>query len=288
MIDLALMSKLVDALKPSARLILLGDKDQLASVASGAVLADLIYVLTNHTLELLTSHRFDGQIKDLALAVNEQRGLDAWQLLTQDGEIIRLLAADALINYIAKQQQYYLKLVQQQADFKEIYIAFNQFQVLCSNRQGKLGVNEINRLVEKKLGLLEHWYSGRPIMITENNVATQLYNGDIGICLVDKNQDGQLMVYFDDTETGVKKILPSRLPRCETVFAMTIHKSQGSEFNEVLIILPSTINPVLTKELLYTGITRAQKTVKIVANKSIFLSTIAQKVNRQSGLRMQF
>lgn len=283
MVDLALMSKLVDAMKTEARLILLGDKDQLASVESGSVLADLTNTLKENTVELLKSHRFGGIIKELANAINEQRGIDAWKLLKTDQDIISLLDSD-IINYIAEKQHHYLQLIQQHADFIEIYAAFNQFQVLCSNRNGVNGINEINHLVEKKLGLSGHWYNGRPIMITENNTATGLYNGDIGLCLIDKAQGGKLRVYFLCPDGSIKKILPSRLPACETVFAMTIHKSQGSEFEEVLIALPDTMNPVLTKELIYTGITRAKKIVKIVAEQAIFINSVTQKVERNGGL----
>ncbi|MDQ7091355.1 MAG: exodeoxyribonuclease V subunit alpha [Methylococcales bacterium] len=283
MVDLALMSKLMDALKPTARLILLGDKDQLASVESGSVLADLTMSLKNHTVELLKSHRFGGVIKELAAAINKQQGLKAWDLLTTPNETITVLTQNSL-NYMADKQRPFLTLAQQHASFDSIYAAFNQFQVLCSNRNGPNGVNEINRLVEKKLGLSGHWYNGRPIMITKNDVATQLYNGDIGLCLSDNSQYGQLRVYFLLADGSIKKILPSRLPACETVFAMTIHKSQGSEFNEVLIALPDTLNPVLTKELIYTGITRAKKTVTVVAHKAVFINAVAQKVARYGGL----
>jgi exodeoxyribonuclease V alpha subunit len=284
MVDLALMSKLVNALKQNARLILLGDKDQLASVESGSVLADLTSTLQSHTVELLKSHRFGGVIKALAVSVNQQQGVEAWKLLKTEGEVISLLEDD-IINYITEKQQPFLTQVQQQANFRDIYTVFNKFQVLCSNRNGNNGVNEINYLVEKKLGLSGHWYNGKPIMITENNMATQLYNGDIGLCLRDKTQQGKLMVYFLLADNSIKKILPSRLPNHETVFAMTIHKSQGSEFEEVLIALPDSLNPVLTKELIYTGITRAKKTVKIAAKKEIFIRSIIQKVARYGGLR---
>jgi exodeoxyribonuclease V alpha subunit len=283
MVDLALMSKLVDALKVGARLILLGDKDQLASVESGAVLADLTASLTEHTLELQKSHRFHGEIKELAVAVNQQQGARAWDLLAKGGEQIGLLQEE-LIAYIAKKQQPYLALIKQGADFKDVFAAFNEFQVLCSNRQGTNGVSEINQRVEKQLHLSGHWYSGRPVMMTQNNAAMQLYNGDIGICMPDKDQNKRLMVFFMRPDGSVKKVLPTRLPPHETVFAMTIHKSQGSEFNEVLIALPDKMNPVLTKELIYTAITRAKQSVKIIANAEIFSHAVTQKIQRYGGL----
>ena len=293
MVDLALMSKLIDALKPGSRLILLGDKDQLASVESGAVLADLTMALPEHTLELKKSHRFDDAIKKLAVAVNLQQEAVAWQILHEGNENIAMLDQD-LIDYVAAQQTDYLHLTKAGAGFDEIYRAFSRFQVLCSNREGKNSVSDINYRVEQKLfgqkliNLSGLWYSGRPVMVTQNNSALHLYNGDIGICMPDKDQGGKLMVFFQRADGSVKKYLPSRLPHCETVYAMTIHKSQGSEFEEVLIVLPETMNPVLTKELLYTAITRARKTVRLVADEAVFAAAVRQKVERITGLVSKF
>ena len=293
MVDLALMSKLVDALKPGARLILLGDKDQLASVESGTVLADLTTALPQQTLELQKSHRFDEDIKNLATAINQQQDLEAWRLLQTGNKNIALLETD-LIDYISKQQIDYLRLITARAEFSDIYKAFNRFQALCATRLGKNSVSDINHAVElslsnkKLIHLSGLWYCGRPIMITQNNAALQLYNGDIGICLRDKEQEDQLRVFFQRADGSIKKYLPARIPHCETVFAMTIHKSQGSEFEEILIILPETISPVLTKELLYTAITRAKKTIKLVANEAVFSSTVHQRVQRVTGLINRF
>ena len=128
------------------------------------------------------------------------------------------------------------------------------------------------------------WYAGRPIMITKNNAAMHLFNGDIGICLFDPLSDGKLMVFFPGSDDNIKKFIPTRLPNCETVYAMTIHKSQGSEFNEILIALPPTMNPVLSKELLYTAITRARKKVIMVTEKTVFQQTIQKKTERYGGL----
>ena len=293
MVDLALMSKLLDALKPGARLILLGDKDQLASVESGAVLADLTMALPEQTLELQKSHRFDEDIKNLAVAINLQQDIKAWQLFQAGNKNIALLESD-LIDYISKQQTDYLQLINAGAEFSDIYKAFNRFQALCATRHGKNSVSDITQLVEQSLSnkklihLSGLWYCGRPIMITQNNTALQLYNGDIGICLPDKEQEDQLRVFFQRADGSIKKYLPARIPHCETIFAMTIHKSQGSEFEEVLIILPEIINPALTKELLYTAITRAKKTIKLATNAAIFSSTVQQKVQRTTGLINKF
>ena len=293
MVDLALMSKLLDALKPGSRLILLGDKDQLASVESGAVLADLTLALPKQTVELKKSHRFDDSIKKLAVAVNLQQDDRAWRILHEGNENIAVLK-EGLVDYVAEQQAGYLQLIKAEAEFDEIYRVFNRFQALCANRLGKNSVADINHQIEQKLfeqqmiNLSGLWYSGRPVMVTQNNAALHLYNGDTGICMPDKDQGGKLMVFFQRADGSVKKYLPTRVPHCETVFAMTIHKSQGSEFEEVLIVLPETINPVLTKELLYTAITRAKKAVKLVTNEHVFMATVRQKINRVTGLVDKF
>lgn len=209
MIDLALMSKLVNALKPGTRLILLGDKDQLASVESGAVLADLTQSLPKQTVELLKSHRFQGNIKVLADAVNRQQAALAWQLLC-DGEV-SLLNVDP-IDFIVENYLDYLQLIANHADFPSIFAAFNRFQVLCSNQHGRNAVLDINARVEQQLSKINRirpggqWYSGRPIMVTDNNPGLQLFNGDIGLCLADAESDGQLRVFFLRGDGGIKKI----------------------------------------------------------------------------------
>jgi len=289
MIDLPLMSKFVNALKKDTRLILLGDKDQLASVETGTVLADLTIALPKYTQELKKSYRFSGHIKIFADAVNQQREQDAWELLSQDHAQVCLLK-DNLIDYITNKQAAYLQLISEGAEFTSCFAAFNAFQVLCATRQGVNSVDDINyqvvqKLKEKKLiqssGV---WYSGRPIMIIQNDPVLRLYNGDIGICMSDAENNGQLMVFFILPDGSIRKYMPARLSYCETVFAMTIHKSQGSEFNEVLLVLPESINPILTKELIYTGITRAKESLKLVTNKMVFLETIRRRIERSGGL----
>jgi exodeoxyribonuclease V alpha subunit len=150
MVDLALMSKVVDALKPQARLILLGDKDQLASVESGAVLADISLSMPEHTVELIKSHRFQGEIKQLADAVNQQNACYAWQLLNTAESSISLLHSDP-VDFIVQNHQAYLQLVKESADFLQIFQSFNQFQVLCANKNGPNSVVDINRRIEQYL-----------------------------------------------------------------------------------------------------------------------------------------
>lgn len=287
MVDLALMSKLLDALKPTARLILLGDKDQLASVESGAVLADLTAALPKNTVELIKSHRFQGEIKALADAVNNQDVDQAWHILEKNQEQVSLLEED-LIAYAVEQYTPYLLDINN-VDFKTIFALFTRFQILCSNRHGGYGVTEINKRIEEKLARQDkikingQWYLGRPVMVTQNNAVMQLYNGDIGLCLMDK-VSGKHAVYFLRPDGSIKKVLPSRMPMHETVFAMTIHKSQGSEFDQCLCVLPDEINPVLSKELIYTAITRAKIKLKIRSSYAVFRQALLQKVERTGGL----
>lgn len=289
MVDLALMSKLVDALKSGARLLLLGDKDQLASVESGAVLADLTAALPKHTQVLHKTYRFQGAIKALAEAVNQQQAALAWQLLQNDQPEVALVNEN-LAEYVVAQYRYYWEALLRKADFSELFAVFNQFRVLCSNRVGGQSVAGINQLVERWLhgqGRVSpgmHWYPGRPVMITQNDSGLKLFNGDVGLCLPDPARNGRLLVYFMRPDGTVKTVLPGRLPACETVYAMTIHKSQGSEFENVLLVLAEQFNPVLSKELLYTGITRARTSVRIAASEEVFMATLQQRVQRDSGL----
>ena len=287
MVDLALMSKLVDALKPQSKFILLGDKDQLASVESGAVLRDLTTALSSHTIELKKSYRFDGEIKALADAVNAQLFEKAWAIL-EKGQQVSLLKEN-LIHYAVEQHSQYLLKIKQSASFDTIFSTFNQFQILCAIHHGEYGVIDINNKIEErlaqqhKINITGQWYIGRPVMVTQNNVETELYNGDIGICLPD-DKTTRLAIFFLQTDGRIKKVLPSRLPSHQTVFAMSIHKSQGSESDECLCVLPDAMNPVLTKELIYTAITRAKTTLKIHCTPAIFSQTLQHKMTRTSGI----
>ncbi len=300
MVDLALMSKLLDALKKSARLLLVGDKDQLASVESGAVLNDLSAALPAHTAELKKSWRFNEAIKQLATAINQQDAQTAWHYLTDTRNTTTALVSQPLLAHIMHVSQAYFDCVQQQQQQENsipdaVFKAFSQFQVLCSNRRGQRGVDGINRHIERALqhqgvNTQQNWYAGKPILITRNDPATQLFNGDIGICLPgepDPSAAGKRhwYVYFQQADGSYRRLLPARLPVHETAYALTIHKSQGSEFEHVLVVLPEAVNPVLGKELIYTAITRARKKVEIASSKEVFVAALKKQVQRNSGLR---
>ncbi|KXO08710.1 Exodeoxyribonuclease V alpha chain [Moritella sp. JT01] len=330
MVDLPLMAKLLAALPPHARLILLGDKDQLASVEAGSVLADIcayaesgysaeqanwLSKITDYELSqyqasdataiydslclLRKSYRFDAEsgIGCLAGAVNrgDLNEFDrVWENQHDDIHLHPLSTEtyDGLIT-MAKQgyQDYLAKVVvsPSEDEAKSILRSFNDFQILTAIREGDFGVHGLNQRIEKALQSARkirknksEWYAGRPIMITNNDHGLGLYNGDIGICMQD--DDDRMRVYFEMADGNVQSFLPSRLPPHQTVFAMTIHKSQGSEFRHTVMILPNRFNPVLTRELVYTGITRAKEKLDIFTNVTVLKKAIKLRTERVSGL----
>ncbi|MDX1399980.1 MAG: ATP-binding domain-containing protein, partial [Oceanospirillum sp.] len=182
----------------------------------------------------------------------------------------------------------------------DLFDQHKKFQLLCALRQGDFGVEGLNLrirqlLVNRRLitGGEQQWYSGRPVLVTQNDYSLKLMNGDIGICLEMPASDGEIAgsgispfrVAFPDGKGGIRWVLPSRLQGVETVFAMTVHKSQGSEFEHTALIVPDKVNAVLTKELLYTGITRSKKRFTLIAPEAKVLETaLKQKISRASGL----
>jgi len=296
MVDLAMMSKLVDALKPGSRLILLGDKDQLASVESGAVLGDLIHSLAENSVVLKKTYRFDDNIKQLATHINSSHHEAVWQQLTGgQSSNVSLCKESELQSYLSLRYGEYLSFVQSlsypnENDVRQIFASFSQFQVLCSVAFTANGVKAINRLVEQSLSLkglqckYNEWYPGRPILITRNDYGLDLYNGDIGICLWDSEKQS-LRVWFERPDGSLKSYAINLLPTFETVYAMTIHKSQGSEFVEVLVVLPKEDNRVLSRELIYTAVTRAKEKVRIVADRSVLTLALLRQHKRHSGLK---
>jgi exodeoxyribonuclease V alpha subunit len=348
MVDLPMMCKLFDALPSHARIILLGDKDQLASVEAGAVLgdicsflsfgystsqSDLLSRLTGFTLDALKpelnlpqvcdslcmlkkSYRFnqDSGIGQLANAVN-QGNLDAIESICHTGFndiTLHDLTGDglsSLMTLLHREYRNYLELahtldtcvrpasaLEQRTWIKPVLDAFNQCRLLCAVRDGEFGVMGLNQRIERLLTnhkLIspseELWYVGRPIMILRNDYNLGLFNGDIGICLPDlASNEKRLKVYFELPDGTVKGILPSRIPQHELTYAMTIHKSQGSEFKTTLMILPMDFSPVLTRELIYTGITRAKKELYLYTNNRVLRRAIGVKTERISGLTARF
>ena len=363
MIDLELMARLLAAVPLSASLILLGDKDQLASVEAGAVMgqlcagaeqggysADTVHwlqascgedvsawaghgsVLAQHTVMLRFSRRFasDSVIGQWASAVNagnRQHVEDLWssalpwqvqhatsvtRLAPQQGFDARLaaLVRAGWHNWLTDLESVgggialsgdFRRDRHQSARSNEfdptksakspqlddvqalkLLAAFGRFQVLCAVRDGPWGVTAMNRSISRALGFpADGWYAGRPVMVTRNDYHLKLMNGDVGLCL--PTAQGLRVAFAQGSE--LRWVLPSRLDAVETVFAMTVHKSQGSEFDHVALVLPDKMVPVLTRELLYTGITRAkQQLTLVVPQAGVLRQAVAAKILRSGGL----
>ena len=299
MVDLALMAKLAQSIPKSARWILLGDKDQLASVEAGTVLGDICEatVLKKNVVFLEKNYRFgeDSGIWTLAQAVKLGKTDNALSILKSkkysDVNWHSISSSDYLPVPLIEQIVRNFSSSFQETQPAKLLEVFDKTRILCAMRRGPYGVEAVNQKIEDELrrkGLIRinsRWYHGCPIMITRNDYQLQLFNGDVGIIL--KGENYKLQAFFPSAEGKVRAFWPNRLPEHETVYAMTIHKSQGSEFEHVLILLPDQISPVLSRELIYTGITRAKKRVSIWGNEQVFKAAVLQKIARSSGLREQ-
>jgi exodeoxyribonuclease V alpha subunit len=325
MVDVLMMDALFAAVKPSARLIVLGDPDQLASVDTGFVLGDIARAARSHgnevghsaslgaayatlsgadpsllpvspqatalhnaVIRLRTSYRFGAQpgIGALAMATQAGNAAAAVQVL-HDGalsDVAMHAPARSLVEQLGPvlpQLEHYLA----SSTPAEALGALAQFRVLCALRDGEAGVTGLNQRIERWLQqrgrTVAGWYDHRPVLITANDPATQLFNGDVGTTLA---VDGVPLVHFPLSGGGYRSLAPSRLPAHETAWAMTVHKSQGSEFDHVLLVLPDTDSRILTRELVYTGLTRARRAVTISGTDELLRLAISRSVARVSGL----
>lgn len=324
MIDVALFAKLLDAIGPRTRLILLGDKNQLASVEAGSLFGDLCSVpqklnvfskkmtdaikdaneeilpksddeskiqLSDHIVELKKSFRFsdDEGIGKLSRIVIGQ-DLNAFEnFIKEDHKTVKLdfdYDEEKFETFIGAFEDYI-----KEKDISEALKKFNRARVLCAVRGGIFGLYETNKKIEKileKKGLIRRnylFYEHRPIMITKNNYLLGLFNGDTGI--IRKDENGELKAWFD-IKGEPTSFSTSLISWEETAFSITIHKSQGSEFDKVLVLLPNYEVPILTKELIYTAITRSRERVLIQANKEVLKKAISQTVKRGSGIEERF
>jgi exodeoxyribonuclease V alpha subunit len=327
MVDLALMSKLVQALPLESRFILLGDKDQLSSVEAGAVLGDIcgtgrfhpfskafcaeIKKATGYELEgvkgapgmsdsivqLTRSYRFGDEsgIASVSRSVNRGDADGALKILQDEahGDLhwkrlpLPKSLPGALKGRVVEECRYLFGT----GDPHEVFQRLDRFRIVCALREGPFGVNAINSVVEhilREQKLIEgggRWYRGRPVLITQNDYNLRLYNGDMGIALPDPGSGGDLRAFFPSQDGSYRRLHPLRLPEHETVYATTVHKSQGSEFDRVLLILPDRDSPVLTRELIYTALTRARERVEIWGHEGVFLTAVSRRIERASGLR---
>jgi exodeoxyribonuclease V alpha subunit len=332
MVHLEMMASLLEALPPSATLILLGDKDQLASVEAGAVLGDLCHnaqagsysaatreyvqaasgeqipdafagaggALAQQTVMLRHSRRFGGPIGQLALAVNDGDVARAERVLRGGADAVRWIEHAHQHHVVQLAGDGYRPCLELLARgpagahddwVRGVLQRFESFRILCAVRQGEWGVEGLNQAIEQRLeaaGLLRRggeWYVGRPVMVTRNDYGTGVYNGDIGLTLADPNRPGSLRVYFLEGDE-VRSVLATRLRHVETAFAMTVHKSQGSEFRHTVLVLPLDRGGILARELVYTGITRASAEFTLVSpNSAVLGEAIQRRTHRASGLR---
>lgn len=348
MIDLFVMEKLLNALKPHTRVIMLGDKDQLASVEAGSVMAELGEFLTNgysqvhcdylqqttgyslspvqpqvpsicdSLCHLRHSYRFGEHsgIGRLAADINAQQANRSWQHFVNFDDLtlisypsVQTFADKAhwlqhcvqlVVNKAVELYRPYLQLVQQRfqdpqsVSVADIFTAFQQVRFLSALRVSELGVERLNQSIADALqrkGLVQFRHSrenylGKPILITENVPALQVFSGDIGLLLPD--EQGKLRAYFETEIDGKPhSISPSRLPNNEPAYVMTVHKSQGSEFAHTLLVMPLHPSPVLCKELLYTAVTRAKTAFTLFSEETIWKQAVHRQNQRQSGLMEQ-
>lgn len=339
MVDLPMMAHLIDALPSRAKVIFLGDKDQLASVEAGAVLGDICrfaeqgysakrteqlgrltgcqlmpysmlhsishpddkpFAVQDCLCLLRKSYRFNSAsgIGRLASAVNQGNRAGVSAVLKQSFPDVSFnpLSGDEdyqrLLTETAAGYSPYLAMVNQRASEKAILAEFNRFRLLCALREGPFGVMGLNQRVEQLLhrkGIItlprnieNRGYSGRPIMILRNDSTLGLFNGDIGIML--RNQDNELKAYFQLSDGQIKGFQPSRLPQHETAYVMTVHKSQGSEFEHTALVLPTQYSPIVSRELVYTALTRAREKLTLYAHKPVLDKAVATATQRRSGL----
>ena len=338
MLDLALATQLLEAVPATARIILLGDKDQLAAVESGAVFAELsvdptltpaciadLAAMTDTPVDAIVpppaaapsalhdsavwftqNYRFarDSGIGRLAASINrgDAAGTTAWLRAGEDADVrwldgpAQAATTSALDAMEAGYAGYVAALAADPSDAGAVTQAFGAFRVLCAVREGPRGVAAFNLEMTRRLRAATHqpgivdgpgaspWFAGRPVLVLSNDYVLRLFNGDIGIAL--PGAGGELLVHFPDAAApgGFRAIAPVRLPRHETAFAMTVHKSQGSEFDGVLVLLPEQRSRVLTRELLYTAVTRARRRATLVGDAAVLESAIASPTRRHSGL----
>ncbi|UCG11379.1 MAG: ATP-binding domain-containing protein, partial [Deltaproteobacteria bacterium] len=258
---------------------------------------DLESGLQDCIVQLQQSFRFgiDSGIGAVGRAVNEGDGAQAIGLLRQvDYEDIGwrdLPRASGLPTALRRNIIDGFGAYLEETAPGEIFQQFDRFRILCALREGPYGVTALNSLVEDilvKHELIEpdkRWYRGRPVMITRNDYNLRLFNGDVGIVLPDPDSGNDLRVFFPAPKGRLRKFHPQRLPEHETVYAMTVHKSQGSEFDRVLLLLPDRESRVLTRELIYTAITRAREGVETWGRADVFQTAISRRMERMSGLR---
>ena len=305
MLSLSMMHRLIEALRPTAELFLVGDPEQLASVDAGTVLADISIAakaegtnLHQCTKRLTTQFRYavgspieqvvkavqsgdaDGLIEVLR-PMRNSGGVVSW--IDPSSKEVADLAEFESLGFAVRRHALDVVDLAGASKYNEVLEKLGELQLLCASRSGQLGIAGWNRTVNQWIGTStrKQWFIGRPILITKNDHSNHLYNGDIGVVCSDK--DGGVRVVFDGID-GPREFPTVRLPEVETVHALTIHKSQGSEYKHAVVVLPTGRSRLLTRELLYTGVSRAREQLTIVASESALRTAVNTVVIRASGL----
>jgi exodeoxyribonuclease V alpha subunit len=295
MVSLSLMSRLVEAVRPDARLVLVGDPGQLTSIEAGAVLGDIVGEGTAEGIVVLERvHRYGRGIARVAEAIRRGDGDGAVAALAAGGEDVTWIAADAADGEAAELAPLRTAAIAaaravieaaRAGDADTAIARLGAFRLLCAHRQGPHGVatwmERVERWLTAELGDLgARWYAGRPLIVTENDYGLRLYNGDTGVVIAEA---GGVMAAFERRGEIVRHS-PARLGAVETVHAMTVHKSQGSQFATAAVLLPEPASPILTRELLYTAVTRARERLVVVGPEEAVRAAVARPVARASGL----
>jgi exodeoxyribonuclease V alpha subunit len=290
MVSLTMMARLLEAVRPDTRLILVGDPDQLASVEAGAVLADLVDGLDSTKIaELRTSHRFGESIGALASAIRDGDANRTVDILRAGGEHIEWIEDDEPSVHLRKVLVPHAIALRQAAllgDAAAALATLDEHRLLCAHRRGPFGVRYWNRQAERWLTeatgepIWAPWYGGRPILVTANDYGLGLYNGDTGVTLL---KDGVLRAVIAGPEENLE-FATSRLADVETMHAMTIHKSQGSQARDVTVLMPPEESRLLTRELFYTAVTRAKEKIRVVGPEASVRAAVEGRAVRASGL----
>jgi exodeoxyribonuclease V alpha subunit len=301
MLALSLAARLLEALRPQTRLVLVGDADQLSSVDAGAVLADLVAGFADRpdspVTRLVTTHRYGAGIDALAQALRDADADTVVDVLASGGDDVVWIDPDDVDAMAALRADLHrraagLLSAARRGSPGEAVRALDDHRLLCAHREGPYGVAGWNREIERLLAeggetyVYQEWYAGRPVLVSSNDRLLGLNNGDMGITVFAQGGDGvsRLRVVLPGPD-GLQSFPTTRMPAVQTVYAMTIHKSQGSQADTVSVILPPEDSPLLTRELFYTAITRAQQTVRVVGSEAAVRAAVGREVQRATGLR---
>ena len=296
MVSLTMMTRLVEAVRPDCRLVLVGDPDQLASVEAGAVLADLVAGLSDRepspVARLATTHRFGAEIGLLAAALRDGSADEVLTVLRSGAAGVEFVETDDAVTALRPvlvEAAVDVRRHAEAGDAPAAVAALDRHRLLCAHRDGPFGVQHWNRLVQRWLSeavddpFYEPMFVGRPLLVTANDYGLGVYNGDAGVVV--RMPEGPRAVVAGSR--GLADFATSRMSDVETMFATTIHKSQGSQADEVSVLLPPPDSRLLTRELFYTAVTRAMSTVRVVGTEASVRAAVERRAQRASGLRQR-